>query len=88
MTRSSDDVGWPRRSWVPGPRCFVSLDRAPRVLCGESLAAHGLNREILTLGSNGATDQAEHVGLGMASIPRVGIELRLVRRSARPDQRP
>ncbi len=72
-----------RRRWVApeelGARPWLLREpgSGTRVLCEEYLAAHGLQPEILTLGSNGAIKQAARVGLGIALIPRVAIELEL-----------
>jgi DNA-binding transcriptional LysR family regulator len=39
-----------------------------RVMCEEFLAGHGIDPDVLTLGSNGAIRQAARVGLGVALI--------------------
>jgi DNA-binding transcriptional LysR family regulator len=72
-----------RRRWVApeelGSRPWLLREpgSGTRVLCEEYLATCGLEPEILTLGSNGAIKQAARVGLGIALIPRVAIELEL-----------
>ena len=72
-----------RRRWVAAEELSARpwLLREPgsgtRVLCEEYLAAHKLEPEILTLGSNGAIKQAARVGLGIALISKVAIDLEL-----------
>ncbi len=46
-------------------------------MCEEYLAGHGLEPELLTLGSNGAIRQAARVGLGVALISRMAVALEL-----------
>ena len=46
-----------------------------RAMSEEYLAAHGLEPDVLTLGSNGAIRQAARVGLGVALTSRVAVEL-------------
>ncbi len=48
-----------------------------RIMCEEYLVGRGLAPELLTLGSNGAIRQAARVGLGVALIARVAVELEL-----------
>jgi DNA-binding transcriptional LysR family regulator len=48
-----------------------------RRLCEEYLAAHDLEPELLTLGSNGAITNAARVGLGIALQSRVAVQLEL-----------
>lgn len=48
-----------------------------RAMSEEYLAAHGLEPDVLTLGSNGAIRQAARVGLGVALTSRVAVELEL-----------
>ncbi len=48
-----------------------------RRLAEEYLAAAGLRPELLTLGSNGAMKQAARIGLGVALLSRVAVELEL-----------
>ena len=43
----------------------------------EYLATHGLQPDVLTLGSNGAIRQAARVGLGVALLSRMAVELEL-----------
>ncbi len=48
-----------------------------RAMCEEYLATHGLRPDVLTLGSNGAIRQAARVGLGVALVSLVAVELEL-----------
>jgi DNA-binding transcriptional LysR family regulator len=48
-----------------------------RALCLRYLAANSLSPKLLTLGSNGAIRQAARVGLGMALMPRIAVEVEL-----------
>ncbi len=48
-----------------------------RALCLRYLAANSLSPKLLTLGSNGAIRQAARVGLGIALMPRIAVEVEL-----------
>jgi DNA-binding transcriptional LysR family regulator len=48
-----------------------------RALCLRYLAANNLKPKLLTLGSNGAIRQATRVGLGIALMPRIAVEVDL-----------
>jgi DNA-binding transcriptional LysR family regulator len=48
-----------------------------RAMCEEYLATHGLKPDVLTLGSNGAIRHAARVGLGVALVPRISVDLEL-----------
>jgi DNA-binding transcriptional LysR family regulator len=81
ITAASDPLA--RRRWVAveelGSRPWLVRERGSgtRVMCEEYLAGQGLEPELLTLGSNGAIRQAARVGLGIALISRVAVELEL-----------
>lgn len=48
-----------------------------RALCLRYLRANNLDPKLLTLGSNGAIRQAARVGLGIALMPRIAVEMDL-----------
>jgi LysR family transcriptional regulator, low CO2-responsive transcriptional regulator len=48
-----------------------------RALCLRYLGANNLKPKLLTLGSNGAIRQAARVGLGVALMPRIAVEVEL-----------
>ncbi|HEY1594526.1 MAG TPA: LysR family transcriptional regulator [Thermoleophilaceae bacterium] len=48
-----------------------------RALCLRYLSANNLQPKLLTLGSNGAIRQAARVGLGIALMPRIAVEVEL-----------
>jgi LysR family transcriptional regulator, low CO2-responsive transcriptional regulator len=81
ITEASDPLA--RRRWVAieelAARPWLVRERGSgtRVMCEEYLAGHGLEPELLTLGSNGAIRQAARVGLGVALISRVAVALEL-----------
>lgn len=62
-----------------GARPWLLRERGSgtRALGEEYLAALGIRPAILTLGSNGAIRQSVRVGLGIALLPRVAVELEL-----------
>jgi DNA-binding transcriptional LysR family regulator len=72
-----------RRRWVAGDELAVRhwLVREPgsgtRRLADEYLASLGVSPRLLTLGSNGAIKQAVRIGLGVALLSRVTVELEL-----------
>lgn len=72
-----------RRRWVAieelGARPWLVREpgSGTRAMCEEYLAGQGLAPELLTLGSNGAIRQAARVGLGVALISRIAVELEL-----------
>ena len=48
-----------------------------RALCLRYLKANKLEPQLLTIGSNGAIRQATRVGLGIALMPRIAVEVDL-----------
>ncbi len=72
-----------KRRWVApeelGPRSWLLREEGSgsRAMCEEYLATHGLEPDVLTLGSNGAIRQAARVGLGVALVPRISVDLEL-----------
>jgi DNA-binding transcriptional LysR family regulator len=81
ITASSDPLA--KRRWVApeelGRRPWLLREpgSGSRAMGEEYLAAHGLEPDVLTLGSNGAVRQAARVGLGIALISRIAVELEL-----------
>jgi DNA-binding transcriptional LysR family regulator len=81
ITAASDPLS--RRRWVAPEELSRRswLVREPgsgtRAMSEEYLAGRGLSPELLTLGSNGAIRQAARVGLGVALISKVAVQLEL-----------
>ncbi|MBA2636944.1 MAG: LysR family transcriptional regulator, partial [Solirubrobacterales bacterium] len=81
VTAASDPLA--RRRWVGGDELGARhwLVREPgsgtRRLTDEYLASLGVTPRLFTLGSNGAIKQAARVGLGIALLSRVVVELEL-----------
>jgi DNA-binding transcriptional LysR family regulator len=72
-----------KRRWVApaelGHRSWLLREdgSGSRAMCEEYLASHGLEPDVLTLGSNGAIRHAARVGLGVALVPRISVDLEL-----------
>lgn len=72
-----------KRRWVApeelGHRSWLLREEGSgsRAMAEEYLATHGLTPDVLTLGSNGAIRHAARVGLGVALVPRISVDLEL-----------
>ena len=72
-----------KRRWVApeelGNRSWLLREEGSgsRAMCEEYLASHGLEPDVLTLGSNGAIRHAARVGLGVALVPRISVDLEI-----------
>jgi LysR family transcriptional regulator, low CO2-responsive transcriptional regulator len=81
ISASSDPLA--RRRWTAveelGGRPWLLREpgSGTRAFSEEYLAGHGLQPRVLTLGSNGAIRQAARVGLGIALVSRIAVELEL-----------
>jgi LysR family transcriptional regulator, low CO2-responsive transcriptional regulator len=84
ITAADDPLA--RRRWVAieeladRPWLVREQGSGTRTMCEEYLAGHGLDPELLTLGSNGAIRQAVRAGLGVALISKAAVELELEHR--------
>jgi DNA-binding transcriptional LysR family regulator len=81
ITAASDPLACRRWTAVEelGSRSWLLREpgSGTRAFSEEYLAGHGLAPRILTLGSNGAIRQAARVGLGVALVSRIAVELEL-----------
>lgn len=81
VTAPSDPLA--KRRWVApeelGHRSWLLREEGSgsRAMCEEYLTAHGLTPDVLTLGSNGAIRHAARVGLGVALLSRISVDLEL-----------
>src|ERR671917_2245796 len=81
VTSAGDPLA--KRRWVAveelGERPWLLREpgSGTRTLCEEFLASRGISPTVLTLGSNGAIQQAARAGLGIAVQSRAAVELEL-----------